>query len=171
MFPYADKLKLFSAWFVQLWGESLGKKNKSGERFGSTPIQALGATDQHSQLQLYLGGPKDKFFTFLEVGEKADLEVADLEIDHSAYVPLRKHGLKNLLKAELHATYETLRGHELPIRLITLPAINAYYLGQLMFNTVLETLAVASIWDVNPFDQPAVEEGKILALKFLNDKK
>ena len=171
MFPYADKLKLFSAWFVQLWGESLGKENKSGERFGSTPIQALGATDQHSQLQLYLGGPKDKFFTFLEVSEKADLEVADLEIDHPAYAPLRKHGLKDLLKAELHATYETLRGHELPIRLIRLPVINAYYLGQLMLNTVLETLAVAAIWDVNPFDQPAVEEGKILALKFLNDKK
>lgn len=171
MFPYADKLKLFGAWFAQLWGESLGKKNKAGERFGSTPIQALGATDQHSQLQLYLDGPKDKFFTFLEVADKADLDVADLGIDHPAYIPLSGASLKDLLQAELRATYETLRRHELPLRLITVPTVNSYYLGQLMVNIVLETLAVASIWDVNPFDQPAVEEGKVLALKFLNDKK
>ncbi len=171
MFPYTDKLKLLSAWFAQLWGESLGKKNKAGERFGSTPIQALGATDQHSQLQLYLDGPKDKFFTFLEVADKADLDAADLGIDHPAYIPLSGAGLKKLLQAELRATYETLRAHELPLRLITVPTVNSYYLGQLMVNIVLETLAVASIWDVNPFDQPAVEEGKVLALKFLNDKK
>lgn len=171
MFPYADKLKLFGAWFAQLWGESLGKKNKAGERWGSTPIQALGATDQHSQLQLYLDGPKDKFFTFLAVSDKADLEVADLGIDHPAYIPLRGAGLKDLLHAELCATYETMRSHQLPLRLITMTAVNPYYLGQLMVNAVLETLAVASIWDVNPFDQPAVEEGKILALKFLNDRK
>ena len=171
MFPYADKLKLFGAWFVQLWAESLGKKNKASEAFGSIPIQALGATDQHSQLQLYLDGPKDKFFTFLEVSDKVDLDVADLGIDHPAYTPLREHGLKNLLQAELRATYETVCSHELPLRLVTIPAVSPYYLAQLMINTVLETLAVASIWEVNPFDQPAVEEGKILALKFLNDKK
>jgi glucose-6-phosphate isomerase len=171
MFPYADKLKIFGAWFVQLWAESLGKKNKVGERFGSTPIQALGATDQHSQLQLYLDGPKDKFFTFLNVNDKANIEVSDLGIDHPAYTSLRGCDLKDLLQAELRATYETIRTHELPLRLIVLPTVTPYYLGQLMINTVLETLAVASIWNVNPFDQPAVEEGKVLALKFLNDKK
>lgn len=170
MFPYADKLKLYSAWFAQLWAESLGKRNKAGERFGSTPIQALGATDQHSQLQLYLDGPQDKFFTFLEVEQKIDFDVVSLDIDHSAYKPLRGHSLQELLKAELHATYETMRAHDLPLRLITVPVINTYYLAQLMLNTVLETLAVSVIWDVNPFDQPAVEEGKVLALKFLNGK-
>mgnify|MGYP000614942103 CR=1 FL=1 len=171
MFPYADKLKLFGAWFVQLWAESLGKKNKAGERFGSTPIQALGATDQHSQLQLYLDGPSDKFFTFLGVNDRVKTEIADLAIDHPAYTPLRGSNLKDLLQAELRATYETLRSHKLPLRLITMQSVNPYYLGQLMVNTVLETLAAAAIWDVNPFDQPAVEEGKVLALQFLNDKK
>ncbi len=170
MFPYADKLKLYSAWFAQLWAESLGKKNESGERFGSTPIQALGATDQHSQLQLYLDGPQDKFFTFLEVEQKIDFDVVNLNIDHPAYKPLRGHSLQELLKAELHATYETMRAHALPLRLVTVPVINTYYLAQLMLNAVLETLAVSIIWDVNPFNQPAVEEGKVLALKFLNDK-
>jgi len=170
VFSYADKLKLYGAWFAQLWGESLGKKNKDGARFGSTPIQALGATDQHSQLQLYLDGPQDKFFTFLETQEKADFEVVDLGIDHPSYQPLRHHSLKQLLNAEMRATHETMRAHNLPLRLVTIPTINTYYLGQLMINAVLETLVVSQIWEVNPFDQPAVEEGKVLALKFLNDK-
>lgn len=170
VFPYADKLKLFGSWFAQLWAESLGKKNNAGKRFGSIPIQALGATDQHSQLQLYLDGPRDKFFTFLVTEEKSDFQVSDLNIDHPAYQSLRYHSLRQLLNAEMRATYETMRAHDLPLRLITIPSINTYYLGQLMMNTVLETLVVSQIWGVNPFDQPAVEEGKVLALKFLNDK-
>ena len=168
VFPYSDKLKLFSAWFAQLWGESLGKKNQQGTRFGSTPLQALGATDQHSQLQLYIDGPKDKFFTFLEVTTHKKYEVSDLEIDHPSYNPLRRHSLDKLLKAELDATFTTLKKHELPLRLITVPKVDAYHLGQLMMNAVIETLHVAKIWDINPFDQPAVEEGKILTLQFLN---
>jgi glucose-6-phosphate isomerase len=168
MFPYSDKLQKFAAWFAQLWAESLGKKNKAGDRFGSTPIQALGATDQHSQLQLYIDGPKDKFFTFIEVCDHADFPVADLGIDHLKYNDLKGRNLKDLLKAELDATHQTLSKHYLPQRLITISIVNSYYLGQLMINAVLETLYVAKIWDVNPFDQPAVEEGKILAMKFLN---
>ncbi len=168
VFPYSDKLKLFGAWFSQLWAESLGKESQNGERFGSIPIQALGATDQHSQLQLYIDGPRDKFFTFIEVTNHTKLEVADLEIDHPSYIPLRGHSLSELLKAELEATYATLKNHRAPLRIITIPEVNIYYLGQLMMNAVIETLHVAKIWGVNPFDQPAVEEGKILALKFLN---
>ena len=169
MFSYSCKLQKFTSWFAQLWAESLGKKNQEGARFGSTPIQALGVTDQHSQLQLYIDGPQDKFFTFLEVIDHAHLGVADLGIDHPHYNGLRGHNLKDLLKAELDATYQTLGSHELPQRLITIPTVSPYYLGQLMINAVLETLYVAKIWDVNPFDQPAVEEGKILALKFLKN--
>ncbi|MCX7343613.1 MAG: glucose-6-phosphate isomerase [Proteobacteria bacterium] len=168
VFSYSDKLKLFGAWFSQLWAESLGKENQNGERFGSIPIQALGATDQHSQLQLYIDGPRDKFFTFIEVTNHTDLEVADLEIDHPSYTPLRGHSLSELLKAELEATYATLKNHRAPLRLTIIPEVNPYYLGQLMMNAVIETLYVAKIWGVDPFDQPAVEEGKVLALKFLN---
>lgn len=167
-FLYSDKLKLFGVWFAQLWAESLGKKSPSGERFGSTPIQALGATDQHSQLQLYIDGPRDKFFTFLEVLHHENFAVDDLDIDHPSYNPLRNHSLAALLKAELNATFTTLKKHGLPVRLITIPEVNPYYLGQLMMNVVIETLHVAKLWGVNPFDQPAVEEGKVLALQFLN---
>ena len=170
IFPYTDKLKLFGAWFAQLWGESLGKKDDTGERFGSTPIQAVGATDQHSQLQLYIDGPKDKFFTFIRANSNTDLEVSDLGIDHQSYNGLKGHTLKDLLDAELSATYKTLIKHELPVRLIDIPEINPFSLGQLMMSAVIETLYVAKIWNVNPFDQPAVEEGKILAMQFLNDK-
>lgn len=171
VFPYRDKLKKFGAWFAQLWAESLGKKNDRSERFGSTPLQAIGATDQHSQLQLYIDGPKDKFFTFLHVTDGPDLEVADLQIDHPSYNPLRPHGLKKLLDAELRATYQTLLAHDMPLRLISIPAVSPYSIGELMILSVLETLLTAKIWGIDPFDQPAVEEGKILALQFLNDKK
>ena len=92
----------------------------------------------------------------------------DLGIDHPSYNGLRGHNLKKLLKAELDATYKTLGDHKIPQRLLTIPTVSPYYLGQLMINSVLETLCVAEIWEINPFDQPAVETGKILTLEFLN---
>lgn len=167
-FIYSEKLKLYGAWFSQLWAESLGKTDNNGKRFGTIPICALGAVDQHSQLQLYLGGLRDKFFTFIECLSEHDLKVDDLNLKHAAYSALKGKTLKDLYKAELMATYTTMCNHNLPLRLVTIDRISTYNLGWLMLNAVLETLITAKIWGVNAFDQPAVEEGKILALQFLN---
>lgn len=168
-FIYAERLRVYGAWFAQAWAESLGKTNITGEKCGTTPVCAMGAVDQHSQLQLYLGGTLDKFFTFLECDNALDLSVVDLKIAHQSYCGVRDKTLKQLYRAELLATYQTMQEANLPLRRISLDEINTYNLGQLMMSAVLEILVVAKMWQVNPFDQPAVEHGKRLAIEYLNN--
>lgn len=166
-FIYAERLRVYGAWFAQAWAESLGKVNMTGEKCGTIPVCAMGAVDQHSQLQLYLGGTPDKFFTFLECDNAPDLSVLDLKINHPAYSGVRDKTLKQLYRAELLATYQTMQESNLPVRRISLDKVNTYNLGKLMMGAVLEILIVARIWQVNPFDQPAVEYGKKLAIEYL----
>lgn len=158
MLPYADQLDSFALWYRQLWAESLGKEGK-----GTTPIHSMGTVDQHSQLQLYLDGPKDKFFTLLAPQWKGQGEVI-----HSSVVPeLTGKTMGDLFDAELRATYETLIRHQCPTRLITLDALDESHLGALMMHFMIETILTSYLIGVNAFDQPAVEEGKRLAREFL----
>jgi glucose-6-phosphate isomerase len=159
MLPYADQLDSFALWYRQLWAESLGKDGK-----GSTPIRALGTVDQHSQLQLYLDGPKDKFFTLI-----APIWQGRGEVIHSSLVPeLQNKTMGDLFDAELRATYETLVRHQCPTRLITCDTLNEPSLGALMMHFMIETILTSYLMKVNAFDQPAVEEGKRLAREFLS---
>ncbi len=158
MLPYGDQLEFFSLWYCQLWAESLGKKGK-----GTTPISALGTVDQHSQLQLYLDGPKDKFFTMITCSWKG----LGNKI-HSSFIPeFTGKSMGDLFEAEQKATYETLVRHECPTRLMTLNHIDEYNLGALMMHFMIETILTSYLIDVNAFDQPAVEEGKRLAREYL----
>ena len=158
MLPYADQLSLFSRWYCQLWAESLGKDGK-----GTTPIHALGTVDQHSQLQLYLDGPKDKFFTIITSSWKGKGDRINL-----AFIPeFTGKSMGDLFAAEQKATYETLIRHKCPTRLITLDHINEYNLGALMMHFMIETILTSLLICVNAFDQPAVEEGKRLAREYL----
>jgi glucose-6-phosphate isomerase len=158
MLPYADQLDSFALWYRQLWAESLGKQGK-----GSTPIRALGTVDQHSQLQLYLDGPKDKFFTLLAPKWQGKGETI-----HSSLVPeLKGKTMGDLFEAELRATYETLVRNQCPTRLITLDTLNESSLGALMMHFMIETILTSYLIGVNAFDQPAVEEGKRLAKEYL----
>lgn len=158
MLPYADQLDSFSLWYRQLWAESLGKKGK-----GTTPIHSMGTVDQHSQLQLYLDGPKDKFFTLIAPKWKGQGE----EI-HSSLIPeLKGKTMGDLFDAELRATYETLVRNGCPTRLITLDRIDESSLGAVMMHFMIETILTSYLIAVNAFDQPAVEEGKRLAREFL----
>lgn len=158
MFPYADQLNSFALWYRQLWAESLGKKGK-----GSTPIHSLGTVDQHSQLQLYLDGPKDKFFTLIAPAWQERGAVV-----HSSLVPeLKGKTMGDLFDAELRATYETLVRHQCPTRLITLETLNESSLGALMMHFMIETILTSYLIGVDAFNQPAVEEGKRLAREFL----
>ncbi len=164
MFPYCDRLKLFVAWHNQLWAESLGKNGK-----GSIPVQAIGATDQHSQLQLYLDGPKDKFFTVFTTNHMdnncrtlTSEIIKDPDLDY-----LAEKTIGDLMTAEQQATIDTLIKNDCPTRVIHVPEINEYSLGALMMHFIFETLFTADLLEVNPFDQPAVEQGKILAKEYL----
>ncbi|MBS0271950.1 MAG: glucose-6-phosphate isomerase [Proteobacteria bacterium] len=161
MLPYSDQLQLFSLWYCQLWAESLGKKGQ-----GTTPISALGTVDQHSQLQLYLDGPKDKFFTIIAPSWKGKGD----KINLSLIPEFTGKTMGDLFAAEQKATYETLIRHKCPTRLITIDNIDPQTLGGLMMHFMIETILTSYLLDVNAFDQPAVEEGKRLAREFLADE-
>ncbi|MBV8165539.1 MAG: glucose-6-phosphate isomerase, partial [Alphaproteobacteria bacterium] len=163
LMPYVDRLERFGAWFCQLWAESLGK-----DGHGTTPIRALGTVDQHSQLQLFLAGPRDKLFTLVTapsagIGRPIDHALAD--DPRLSYLVGRSLG--DLLDVEARATYETLARNGRPVRLIALERLDESALGALFMHYMLETILTAHLWGVDPFDQPAVEEGKVLARKYL----
>jgi glucose-6-phosphate isomerase len=163
LMPYVDALQPFAFWFRQLWAESLGKNGK-----GTTPINALGAVDQHSQLQLYLDGPADKLVTIIAaetegVGPRIRSE-RGLEPEF-AYLVGRTMG--DLLAAEAQATADTLAKHDRPVRMLRITEPDEETMGALMMHYMLETILAAALLKVDPFDQPAVEEGKVLARRYL----
>ena len=165
LMSYSDRLESFGLWFRQLWAESLGKKGK-----GTTPVNALGAVDQHSQLQLYLDGPRDKMFTLilLACAEKGP-RVASSWAKDKALTYLANKTVGDLMEAEQNATAKTLIKNFRPTRIFRLSTLDEYSLGGLMMHFMLETIIAAHLFEINPFDQPAVEEGKVLARKFLTD--
>jgi glucose-6-phosphate isomerase len=167
MMPYVDSLNNLSFWYRQLWAESIGKK-----RMGVTPINALGTVDQHSQLQLYLDGPKDKFITIIG---KSYTESSEERLDcyyssNEKYELLHDISLEKLLYAEMSSTIQVLRKYRLPLRVIMLDSLDEAMIGSLMMFFVMETIFSCYLINVNPFDQPAVEEGKILTKKILKDE-
>ena len=160
---YSDRLERFTRWYVQLWAESLGKNGK-----GTTPVAALGPVDQHSQVQLYLGGPRDKLFTVVTVaggglGPRIDADLAALAGEPG----LGGKTIGDLAAAEARATAETLAKNGCPVRTIAIPKLDEQSLGELLMHFMLETIVAAHLLGVDAFDQPAVEEGKVLAKKYL----
>lgn len=168
LFAYGDRLAPLVEWYKQLWAESLGKDLK-----GPTPITAIGATDQHSQLQLYLGGPRDKLFTIL-IAENSDddninntLPLAHTSLPALAYLNGQK--METIMQATSQATIETLRAHQIPLRVITQP-FDVEDTALFMADYIIETLLTAAMLGVDPFTQPTVEEGKIRARHALGAK-
>lgn len=163
LMPYVDRLADFGLWYRQLWAESLGKEGK-----GTTPIRALGPVDQHSQLQLYLQGPADKLFTLIRLetqGQGPRISPKIVEDPRLAYLAGRHMG--DLLDAMARATAETLVRNGRPTRLLTLDRLDEFVLGGLFMHFMLETVLAAELLGVDAFDQPAVEEGKVLAREYL----
>jgi glucose-6-phosphate isomerase len=163
MLPYSDRLARFAAWYVQLWGESLGK---DGE--GTTPVAALGPVDQHSQLQLYLDGAPQHFITVVRVrcqggGPRIPADLAKLAgADY-----LAGHAAGDLVAAQQQAIPEALTKAGRPVRTIDLESLDERALGALMMHFMLETILSAHLLGVDPFDQPAVESGKVLTRRYL----
>ena len=166
MMPYTDRLYLTADWFRQLWAESLGKRvDRTGQDVftGPTPVKALGATDQHSQVQLYMEGPFDKTVTLLATELYAiDVEIPRLYQGHPALSYLGGHTLGELLDAERAATAAALAEHGRMNMTLTLPRIDAHSLGQLIMLLQIATVYAGAFYNVDPFDQPGVELGKQL---------
>ncbi|MFL4967137.1 MAG: glucose-6-phosphate isomerase [Xanthobacteraceae bacterium] len=163
LMAYADRLERFTRWYVQLWAESLGKDGK-----GTTPLAALGPVDQHSQLQLFIAGPRDKLFTIVTVdcagrGPRIDPKLAALAGEPT----FANKTIGDLVAAQGRATAETLAKNGCPVRTIHLARLDERALGALLMHFMLETIIAARLLGVDAFDQPAVEEGKVLAKQYL----
>lgn len=164
--PYIDCFNSLGFWFRQLCAESLGKDGR-----GITPLNALGTVDQHSQLQLYLDGPKDKMFTVIVGAQLKRGGVMPQQLsgfENLSYLAGRTMG--DLLDAEQRATIATLVNRGCPTRVIAIKEADECTLGALMTHFMLETMLTARLIGVNAFDQPAVEEGKLLTRQFLEER-
>ncbi|MCP5361873.1 MAG: hypothetical protein H6908_04455 [Hyphomicrobiales bacterium] len=163
--PYADRLQGYNRWARQVWAESLGKGGN-----GTTFIDAIGPADQHSQLQLYLDGPADKWFTLFYTGAENNTlplpDSLDKTLDY-----MRGSSLDRIFFAEAEATYQTLQQHVIPVRRFLLDTINEASLGALSSQLMLETILMGKIYGINTFDQPAVEQGKRLAREALKEQR
>jgi glucose-6-phosphate isomerase len=163
LMAYSDRLERFTRWYVQLWAESLGKQGR-----GTTPLAALGPVDQHSQLQLFLDGPPDKLFTIVmtgAAGRGAKLDAGLAKVADAGYLAGRSIG--DLVAAMQEATADSLAKAGRPVRTLRIDSVDAGALGALMMHFMLETIIAARLIGVDPFDQPAVEGGKVLARRRL----
>ena len=163
LMAYSDRLERFTHWYVQLWAESLGKDGK-----GTTPVGALGPVDQHSQVQLFIAGPRDKLFNVVTVGAAGLGPRMDAELARLAGEPgFAGKTIGDLADAEGRATAETLANNGCPVRTFHIERLDEESLGELLMHFMLETIIAAHLFGIDAFDQPAVEEGKVLAKKYL----
>ena len=163
LMTYSDSLYFFGKWYLQLWAESIGKKNK-----GITAIHSVGTTDQHSQLQLYLDGPKDKYFTFITTDHSnKGMKINNEIFKNTSINYFQDKTMGDLMQAEQLATIETFKLNNFSFREIYIPKIDEKNLGKLISLSIIETIASCIYLDVDPFDQPAVEQGKKLTKTYL----
>ena len=171
LFSYSSMFEEFNKWYVQLWGESLGKRDKSDERVGLTPIALIGSVDQHSFLQLIIEGPKDKTVTFIKVDDfKIDLSIPDISlpcIEKTDYV--NGVSFNELINAQCEATKESIVASGVKaVDMITLSEINEQNIGVLLIYFELLTSLVGAMLEIDTYNQPGVELGKeILQKKFV----
>lgn len=163
--PYAQALSGIAEWFCQLWAESLGKRyNIKGEEvfYGPTPIKAIGVRDQHSQLQLYMEGPYDKVITFLTVRDyRSQVSIPMFYPDIVDISYLGNHSLNELINIEQIATEAALTSERRPNAKLTLDKISPFNLGGLFVLLELATVLFGALCQIEPFNQPGVELGKI----------
>ncbi len=166
LMPYSDGLYFTAQWFMQLWGESLGKRvdNNGREIFtGPTPVAVRGTTDQHSQLQLYIEGPFDKVITFMAFEKhESDVKIPNVFKHLDSYSYLGGHTMGELFDTERRATALSLFRERRPNATVYLSKLDAYSLGQVFMFYELATAVSGGLYHINPFNQPGVEHGKKL---------
>ncbi len=170
LFSYSSMLEDFNKWYVQLWGESLGKRDRSDERVGLTPIALIGSIDQHSFLQLIIEGPKDKSVTFIKVDDfKASLTIPKISLKHIESTDfVNGHTFNELINAQCEATKESIiQSGVKAVDMISLSELNEHNIGVLFIYYELLTSLVGAMLEINTYNQPGVELGKrILKQKF-----
>jgi glucose-6-phosphate isomerase len=160
-FIYSDKLSFFGRWLAQMYAESAGKSNK-----GITPITAIGTIDQHSQLQLYLDGGHDKCFTFFLEQQTSELRISDALLP-TGFPRLANKRAFDIFEIQCEATMASILQKGYHLRMMKIPPITPEILGAMFMHFMLEVVCVCKLIGVNPFGQPAVEQGKTMAKKLL----
>jgi len=171
MFSYSWRARLLADWWQQLWAESLGKKldtQANAIHVGPTPVSSLGPTDQHSQCQLYMEGPDDKVYTFLQV-EKFQKEVllGAPFADSPAFSHLAHRSFADIMDAERRGTQVALADAGRPQCTLGLCQMDAFHLGQFFQFFQVATAYAGPLLGVDPYDQPGVEAGKVAALALM----
>jgi len=163
LFLYSEKLRKFGEWYCQLWAESLGKNG-----VGTTPIVANGPLDQHSQLQLYMEGPRDKSYSFITVGSDADTKVTiPNKIDMLKNVGISGLTMNDIVNAMSEGTLHAISETGQPVRHLHIKKLDERTIGQLFMHFFLETKFASALLNVNPYGQPGVERGKVITREFL----
>ena len=166
IFAYSETLEYFTQWYVQLWGESLGKKQRhSSFNVGLTPIGLIGPKDQHSFLQLIMEGTRDKSVTFIKLQEfEHKLYIPDISLKHLESLDiLNGISFHDLLTMQCDSVIEALKNEkDVPLDEIRLPRVDANSIGALIYYYELLTSLVGELLDVNTYNQPGVEAGKII---------
>ncbi len=174
IFAYSETLKYFCEWYVQLWGESLGKHQRhSAFHVGLTPIGLIGPKDQHSFLQLIMEGTRDKSVTFIKIEDfHDDITIPDITLPHLEMLDtLNNLPFAKLINMQCDSVMESLETQkDIPLDSITLPRVNEDTIGSLIYYYELLTSLMGELIDVNTYDQPGVEAGKIILKKKLDAK-
>ncbi len=174
MMPYSNKLRDLADWYRQLWAESLGKRfdiHGNVVEVGQTPVKALGATDQHSQVQLYVEGPNDKVITFLEVEKFENNEPLHNYFSQiSEFDYFEGKSLGQLLNYEKQATELALTNNQRPNLTIKFPEVSAENVGAFFFLLEAATAFAGGLLEINAFDQPGVEQGKVATYALMGRK-
>ena len=172
LFAYSESLKYFCEWYVQLWGESLGKKQRSSAfNVGLTPIGLIGPKDQHSFLQLIMEGSRDKSVTFIQIEDFEDaIKIPNTTLPHLENLDsLNDLTFSQLITMQCNSVMEALQAEEnIPLDTIRIPKINAHNIGALIFYYELLTSLVGELINVDTYNQPGVEAAKIILKKKLN---
>ena len=163
LMPYSSRLKYVADWYTQLWAESLGKnRDVEGNEVntGSTPVKAVGATDQHSMLQLFNEGPNDKLINFIRVEEfDTKLDIPKI-FEYTGIGYLGGKTMNELMDAEAQSTKVSLNDYRRPTVTVTLPKIDGYHIGQLLYMLEVQTAIAGALYNINTFDQTGVEQVK-----------
>src|SRR6056297_2453716 len=174
MFSYSNALFYWADWFRQIWAESLGKAtDNDGNQinYGLTPVKAIGPTDQHSQVQLYNDGPNDKVITFLKVNQfNHKMTIPSLHTEIEALNYLGEKSLNQLIDAEQQATAYAVKNHGRPNMTVEFPRVDEQHVGEFIFVYELATTLLGYMMNINPFDQPGVEDGKVYTYGLMGRK-
>ncbi len=174
LFAYSETLRYFSEWYVQLWGESLGKKQRhSAFHVGVTPIGLIGPKDQHSFLQLIMEGTRDKSITFIKIEDfQNELSIPSLSLPHLEGLDiLNGVTFHDLITMQSDSVIQALMDQgDIPIDEIIIDRVDESSMGELIYYYELLTSLVGELIDVNTYDQPGVEAGKIILKNKLKGK-